>query len=151
MAELISTERPGPDRLAIVVFAGGFDRVHYALVIASAAAATNRKVTLFFTGRAILALAGQGDDGTPGWSGLDPADDGAPAADRDRFLTSGGMAGLEELLEACVALGVTVMVCEMGLRALTPAVTLRTDVPTQAGGVVTFLNEAPKTGAILFI
>lgn len=157
---MAAAEKQGPDALAIVLFAGGFDRVHYALVMASAAAATNRKVTLFFTGRALLALladgggdaAEAGASGKPGWHGLDPADDGRSPAARDAWFTANGLAGFEELLEACVALGVTVMVCEMGLRALgLPAerTALRADVPVKTGGVVTFLNEAPKAGALL--
>ena len=41
----------------------------------------------------------------------------------------------------------------MGLRALgLPAgAQLRADVPVATGGVVTFLNDAPKGGAMLFI
>ncbi len=143
----------GPDSLSIVLFAGGFDRVHYALVMASAAAATNRKVTLFFTGRALNTLLAADADGAPGWHRLDPADDGSRPAERDAFFTANGLAGFEELLEACVMLKVTVMACEMGLRALgLPAgAPLRPDVPVKTGGVVTFLNDAPKTGAILFV
>ena len=143
----------GPESLSIVLFAGGFDRVHYALVMASAAAATNRKVTLFFTGRALSTLLAGDADGTPGWHRLDPADDGSRPAERDAFFTANGLAGFEELLEACVMLKVTVMACEMGLRALgLPAgAPLRSDVPVKTGGVVTFLNDAPKTGAILFV
>ena len=140
----------GPDSLSIVVFAGGFDRVHYALVLASAAAASNRKVTLFFTGRALNALV---DSPEPGWHGLDPADDGSRPAERDRFFAGNGLATFEELLGACVALGVTVMACEMGLKALgLPAgAGLRPDVPVQRGGVVTFLNESSSGGAMLFV
>ncbi|WP_353858399.1 DsrE family protein [Azospirillum formosense] len=143
----------GPESLSIVLFAGGFDRVHYALVMASAAAATNRKVTLFFTGRALNTLLAADADGVPGWHRLDPADDGSRPAERDAAFTANGLAGFEELLEACVMLKVTVMACEMGLRALgLPAGTpLRPDVPVKTGGVVTFLNDAPKTGAILFV
>ncbi|CAO3441441.1 NADH dehydrogenase (EC 1.6.99.3) [Azospirillum argentinense] len=143
----------GPENLSIVLFAGGFDRVHYALVMASAAAATNRKVTLFFTGRALNTLLADDADGAPGWHRLDPADDGSRPAERDAAFTANGLAGFEELLEACVMLKVTVMACEMGLRALgLPAgVPLRPDVPVKTGGVVTFLNDAPKTGAILFV
>ncbi|MCW2238316.1 DsrE family protein [Azospirillum canadense] len=143
----------GPDSLSIVLFAGGFDRVHYALVMASAAAATNRKVTLFFTGRALAALLDEAEPGVPGWHGLDAADDGRSPAERDGWFTANGVAGLEELLGACVMLNVTVMACEMGLRALglPPGVALRPDVPVKTGGVVTFLNDAPKTGAILFV
>ncbi|MGY0789304.1 DsrE family protein [Azospirillum argentinense] len=143
----------GPESLSIVLFAGGFDRVHYALVMASAAAATNRKVTLFFTGRALNTLLAGDTDGVPGWHRLDPADDGSRPAERDAAFTANGLAGFEELLEACVMLKVTVMACEMGLRALglPVGVPLRPDVPVTTGGVVTFLNDAPKTGAILFV
>ena len=44
------------------------------------------------------------------------------------------------------------MVCEMGLRAIgMESAELRTDVPYQAGGIVTFLNDASADGAMLFI
>ena len=143
----------GPESLSIVVFAGGFDRVHYALVMASAAAATNRKVTLFFTGRALRTLLAESAEGAPGWHGLDPADDGSAPAERDQWFGANGLAGFEELLGACVALNVTFMACEMGVKALglptgTP---LRADVPVKTGGVVTFLNDAPQAGAMLFV
>ena len=143
----------GPDSLSIVVFAGGFDRVHYALVMASAAAATNRKVTLFFTGRALRTLVHEHEPGVLGWHDLDAADDGSRPSERDRFFAKNGLATFEELLGACVALGVTVMACEMGLKALglPPGVGLRPDVPVQRGGVVTFLNEASANGAMLFV
>jgi peroxiredoxin family protein len=136
----------GPEKLSIVVFSGGFDRVHYALVMASAAAATNRQATLFFTGRAVQALL---ED--PGWRGLDPADDGSAAADRDAFFATTGVATIEELLEACAALGVRFMACEMGLRALGKPEPhrLRPDLSVETGGVVTFLNDA--TGAVLYV
>ncbi|MBP2309314.1 peroxiredoxin family protein [Azospirillum melinis] len=143
----------GTSALSIVLFAGGFDRVHYALVMASAAAATNRKVTLFFTGRALRALVHETEPGVLGWHDLDPADDGSTPVARDRYFAAHGLATFEELLEACVAMGVTVMACEMGLRALglPPGVCLRADVPVATGGVVTFLNEAPGGGAMLFV
>jgi peroxiredoxin family protein len=143
----------GPESLSIVLFAGGFDRVHYALVMASAAAATNRKVTLFFTGRALNALRRESAPGTPGWHGLDPADDGSAPAARDAFFQENGLAGFEELLGACVMLNATVMACEMGIRALglPDGTALREDVPVKTGGVVTFLNDAPETGAIVFV
>jgi peroxiredoxin family protein len=133
--------------LSLVVFAGGFDRVHYALVMASAAAATNRKTTLFFTGRAVLALKGN-----DGWRELDPADDGSSPQERNAHFGCNGLAEFEELLESCVALGVTIMVCEMALKAIgLDASALRSDVPVVSGGVVTFLNDAPAGGRMLFI
>ena len=47
---------PRPQKLSVIVFSGDYDRVHYALAMASAAAATNRAVTLFFTMAATRAL-----------------------------------------------------------------------------------------------
>lgn len=129
---------PRSDGLSLVVFSGGFDRVHYALSMAAAAAATGRRVSLLVSGRAVRALLPEG------WRELDPADDGAPPAERDRFLTARGIASFEELLEACAALEVRIIVCEMALRALDlPAGTpLRADVPASIGGIVGFLDLA---------
>lgn len=143
----------GPDSLSIVVFSGGYDRIHYALVMASAAAATNRRVTLFFTGRALRALVHEREPGVLGWHDLDAADDGSNPAERDRWFAKQGIATFEELLEACVALGVTVMACEMGIKALglPPGAELRSDVPVTRSGVVTFLADASPTGASFFI
>jgi len=125
------------DKLSLVVFSGDFDRVHYALVLAAGAVASNHAVTLFFTMGAARALVD--------WRTL-------PGAEADETLRARGVAGFEELLEACVALGVTIMVCEMGLRALgVDAATLRPDVPVTAGGIVTFLADASKDGGMLFI
>lgn len=143
----------GPDSLSIVVFSGGYDRVHYALVMASAAAATNRRVTLFFTGRALRALVEEREPGVLGWHDLDAADDGSSPVERDRWFAKQGIATFGELLEACVALGVTIMACEMGIKALglPPGVGLRGDVPVTRSGVVTFLADASPTGASFFL
>lgn len=132
-----AAEPGAPDKLSLVVFSGDFDRVHYALVMAAAAVATNKAVTLFFTMGAARALVD--------WRTL-------PGADADDSLRAKGLASFDELLDACVALGVTLMVCEMGLKALgiDPA-SLRADLPITPGGVVTFLADASKDGAMLFV
>lgn len=125
------------DKLSLVVFSGDFERVHYALAMAAGGVASNHAVTLFFTMGAARALVD--------WRVL-------PGAEADETLRARGVAGFEELLEACVALGVTIMVCEMGLRALgIDATSLRPDVPVTAGGIVTFLADASKDGGMLFI
>ncbi len=131
----------GPDKLSIIVFDGRFDRVHYALVLASAAAATNRAATLFFTAHALPALA------PGGWRRLQ----GDPEA-TNAGLKKKGVADFESLLEACRDLGVRFIACEMGLRAagLTDK-DLDSDLGIEIAGVVTFLGDAPKTGALLFI
>lgn len=136
--------------LSIAVHAGEFDRVHYALVMASAAAASDRRVTLFFTGDAVHAVArGPGD--APGWHRLRAAPDQAAA--RDAGLRARRVAGFEELLAACGELGVRLIVCEMALRAadLDPnAGVLRPDLELEIAGVVTFLNQGAG-GALLFV
>ena len=139
-------------RLSLVVFSGGFDRVHYALAMAAAAAATGRAVSLLVTGRAIPALIAGESRETPGWHGLDAADDGSAPTARDAVFAARGVAGFEELLTSCAALEATVIVCEMGLRALgLPSdVRLRADVPHRVGGIVTFLGGA-EGGDILFV
>lgn len=128
------------ERLALVVFDGAFARVHYALVMASAAAATNRRVVLFFTGRALKALLPEG------WRQLD----GDPAAQEAAFAAR-GIAGFPALLEACRELGVRFIACEMGLRAegLTPEA-LDPALAIDIAGVVTLLNEA-ENGPLVFI
>lgn len=149
MAEATRTET-GP--LALVVFSPAFERVHYALAIAAAALACNRPVTLFFAMAATRALARPAADGTPGWAGLATEQSGQSAPEIDSALRAKGIAGFEDLLAACVGLGASVMVCEMGLRALdlTPDA-LRDDVPLRPGGLVTFLGEIGGAGAPMFI
>jgi peroxiredoxin family protein len=140
-----------PDRLSIIVFSGNYDRVHYALAAAAAAAAVNRPVTLFFTMAALRALT-RPDSGQPGWAALLADENGQPPLVRDILYAQEGIGGFEELLSACTELGVEFMVCEMGLRAIGLArMDLREDVPVKEGGLVTFLAGASNTGVTLFI
>ncbi|MCP5366302.1 MAG: DsrE/DsrF/DrsH-like family protein [Hyphomicrobiales bacterium] len=140
-----------PDKLSIVVFSGEFDKVHYALVLASGAAAIGRPVTLFFTMEACRAILRPGADGAAAWRARPTTTGGTGGAMDDGFAAR-RVATFEELLEACVAMGVAFMVCEMGLRAMDlPRDALRDDIPFQDGGVVTFLNDASRDGAMLFV
>jgi peroxiredoxin family protein len=139
-------------KLSVVVFSGDFDRVHYALAMASAAAATNRPATLFFTMGALRALLKDEPDGTPGWHALGPASGGTGPAQREREFEARGVATFAELLDACRELGVKFMVCEMGLRAEgLDAGALRDDIPFEQGGIVSFLADASPTGHTVFI
>lgn len=128
-----------PDRLSLVVFSGDFARVHYALVLASAAAAVGTPATLFFTMDACRLL-------TPGWR------DHAGAGGIDDGYRARGVAGFEELLLACAEMDVRFIACEMGLRAIgiAPA-DLRDDVSIGIAGVVTFLGDASADGMSLFV
>lgn len=140
-------------RLSIIVFSADYDRVHYALVMASAAAATNRPVTLFFTMGASKALLAARRNGAPGWATLSATDDGISATDRDASHGTAGIATMEDLLGACAELDVTVLVCEMGLKAEGLALSnLRTDLAVTEGGMVSFLTESEKDGGqIVFV
>ena len=143
----------GRDRLSLIVFSGDYDRVHYAFVMASAAAATNRPVTMFFTMGAIKALLAPGTNNAPGWAILGPGENGETPVDRDSSHAKAGVATLEELLLACADMNVTMGVCEMGMVAEGLAATdLRDDVSVTQGGMVSFLAEAENdNGRIVFV
>ncbi len=112
--------------LGILLISGGHERAHYALVLATAAAALGRKVTLFATNGGVrLLLAAR------------PLEADA----REALVTAAGVAGIGTLLEAARDLGVDLWVCEAGLvseglreAALLPAV--------EATGAVSFLTAA---------
>jgi peroxiredoxin family protein len=144
--------RRPPDKLSLVIFSGAFDRVHYALVMAAAAIATGTPATVFFTMAACRALARPGPTGTPGWHTMPAGDRPGDAAAMDRDLGERGIAQFEELLSACAELGVRIMVCEMGLRAIgMTREDLRDDITVEETGAVTFLGDASATGTVLFI
>ena len=150
----------GPRKLSLIIYSGAFAKVHYALVLASAAAAVGTPATLFFTMDAAKFLQKPLADGTPGWrllparpAGGVPADDEDPASGAaDDDYGKRGVVTFEELLSACAAFGVTFMVCEMGLRVIgLEASALREDLTIAKGGVVSFLADASEHGAMLFI
>ena len=120
--------------LGLLLLDGSYERVHYGLAMAASALAINRPAVLFFTNGALLALAGP-----QGWRRLGG---GAEAADAAR--RAAGVAGIEELFEACAALGARVIACEMGLRSMgLQANDLRADIAVEVAGLVTFYNALP--------
>ncbi len=133
------------ERLSLILLSGSFERVHYGLAMASAAAALARPVTLFVTHGATRALLAAGPGERPGWAGLPLGPDLAPPELADALALDArnrqrGVAGFEELLEACAGLGVEIIVCEMGLRAQgLAAAALRPDLPIQRAGLATLL------------
>ena len=144
----------GRERLSVVLLSGDFERVHYALCMASAAAALERPVTLFVTLGALRAFVAEDAQGRPGWMRLPVAQDLAPrnVADGgalDARYRGRGVAGFEELLEACRGLGVEFMVCDMGLRALglEPG-ELRADLDLRPGGLATLLARGGRIVAL---
>jgi uncharacterized protein len=113
------------DSLGLLLLSGSHDRAHYAFVLASGAASLGRSVVLFATNRGCLGLAKD-------WSGLDDAA-------RDARVQTAGVAGLDELREAAIELGVRLIACEAGLRAegIDPGSLLPS---VEVAGVVTFLS-----------
>jgi peroxiredoxin family protein len=141
----------GLDKLSVIVLSEEFERVHYALVLVSAAAAVGRPTTLFFSNQAVRALRRPDQAGIPGWHAMRGAG-GEDASDIDDRLRARGVAGFEELLAACVDLGARMIVCEMGLRGMgMDATELRSDVPVEIAGVVTLLGDASAHGAMLVL
>ena len=116
---------PSDRTLGVLLIAGTHERAHYAFVIASGAAAIGRQVVVFATNAGCHALFAD-------WSGLGDAD-------RDQRIRDAGVAGLGELRDASIELGVRLIACEAGLRgeALDPA-RLLPDV--EVAGVATFLS-----------
>ncbi len=113
--------------LALLLLSGSQERAHYAFVLAAGGAALGRRVVLFATNRGCLALCRD-------WSALDDAA-------RDAVLRARGVAGLSELREAAVDLGVRLIACEAGLLAEAVA---REDLlaGVEVAGVATFLEAA---------
>ncbi len=108
--------------LGLLLISGGHERAHYAFVLAAGAAALGRPVVLFATNQGCRALLA----------------DLSSFADRDEAVRAAGVAGLAELREAAMELGVRLIACEAGLRvarvaagALLPGV--------EVAGVATFL------------
>lgn len=135
-----------PSPLGILLISGTFERAHYALMVATAAAATARPVVLFATNAGVRAFLAKRPDGSPGWTTL--AHYGG-AARRDEELRGRGVAGFGELLASAKELGVRLIVCEAGLKAegLTPAM-LDDTLEGEVAGIVTFLAET-EGGQIL--
>ncbi len=137
---------PRPDRsLICIVHSGDYERVRFVLATAAAAAAADRAVTLFFTMDACVAL--QRDRG---WHQLRSTGSDAPTADTK--LRERGIGGFDELLGACRELGVTLIACEMGLRAGDLSKDqLDPDLDVEIGGLVSLLSGDGADAQLLFV
>lgn len=88
--------------LGVLLRSDGHEAAHYALILATAAAAVGRGVVLFATNggcRLLLKATPLADD------------------PREALLGERGVAGIRTLLEAARDLGVRLVACEAGLRA----------------------------------
>ncbi len=110
--------------LGILLLSGAFERAHYAMVLAAGAAAVDRRVVMFATNGGLHALCRD-------WSGL-------AGSEADAVLRRRGVAGFAALRDALAPLGVRLLACESGLRAMAlPATALLPEV--ECAGVPTFL------------
>ncbi|MDE7546397.1 DsrE/DsrF/DrsH-like family protein [Acetobacter fabarum] len=90
--------------LVLLVVEARYERIHAAYMLAATAAAMGQCVLLFGMGAGVCAFCGD-------WNGLD----GAAGADMRK---QAGVAGLDDLREAVVDMGVTLMVCDSGVKTL---------------------------------
>lgn len=110
--------------LGILLISGGHERAHYALVLATAAAAVGRGVVLFATNQGVH---------------LFHRDAKLLADANERALRDAGVATLATLLEAAAELPVRRIACEAGLRSAGVAAA-ELAPGTEVAGVVTFLQ-----------
>ncbi|RMH61699.1 MAG: hypothetical protein D6678_02905 [Zetaproteobacteria bacterium] len=153
--------------LTIVCFSGEFDKLLAAFTIATGAAATNRKVTMFFTFWGLNALKKADGRRALGKDLLSRAFNwlmgGRKQLPLSRFNFAGispklmrgmmrknNVAQLEELMEAAHALGVRIFACEMSMHILGVRQDDLIDEVQSVVGVATFLNES-ENAHIIFI
>ncbi|PPR10780.1 MAG: hypothetical protein CFH41_01355 [Alphaproteobacteria bacterium MarineAlpha11_Bin1] len=124
-----------PDKLSLIIQSNDFDRVHYGLVLASAALAVGKPVTLFFAMEGTRALVPRFAD-----------------VPREKILAEMNLATFEGLVAVCAEMKAQFMVCEMGMRAMSiKREQLRNDITITEGSAVSFLADASKNGAMLYI
>ena len=118
--------------LGVLLLDGGHERAHYALVVATGAAALGRRVTLFATNAGCRLFL---------------RDAPLLADPREARIAARGVAGLATLMEAAAELGIRRIACEAGLRAEgLEAAALSGGV--EVAGIATFL-EAVGAGQIV--
>ena len=88
--------------LGVLLISGGHERAHYALVMATGAAALGSDVTIFATNAGVRLLL---------------ADQALAADPREALLTARGVAGIGVLWAAACELGIRCIACEAGLAA----------------------------------
>jgi len=108
----------------VLLLSGDHERAHYALVVATGAAALGRDVTLFTTNAGCALF-------------IEPSP--LLADPREALVVGRGVAGIATLLEAGAELGLRRIACEAGLRATaTDAAALAPGVTV--AGIATFLD-----------
>jgi predicted peroxiredoxin len=117
---------PAPLPLGILLLSGEHERAHYALVLATGAAALGREVVLFATNAGCRLLL---------------AASPLLADPREALLAARGVAPIATLLEAASDLGIRRIACEAGLRAEGLGASALAE-GVEIAGVATFLAAA---------
>jgi peroxiredoxin family protein len=141
--------------LSILLYSGDFDRIHYALCMATAAAAIDKKVTLCITMQAFQALLCDSEGALVGWQSMTLSSAvsslARTAEELDSYYRQRQIASFEQLVEAAAELGITCIACEMGMRALGLEMSdLDARLQWRAGGLASFFQQAGE-GAIITI
>lgn len=110
--------------LGVLLTEGTHERAHYALVVATGAAALGRTVTLFATNGGCRLFLRAAPFST------DP---------REALLAARGVAGIATLMEAAQELGIRRIACEAGLRAEGLAAAELAE-GVEVAGIATFLE-----------
>ncbi|MFT8441326.1 DsrE family protein [Acetobacter fabarum] len=126
---------PPPCDLALLVVESRYERIHAAYMLAATAAAMGQTVLLFGMGAGVCAFCRE-------WNGLD-------AAEGARMRAQAGVAGLDDLRDAVVDMGVTLMVCDSGVKTLgLNAQDLLAGVETV--GLPSFFDRAGRARQLVF-
>lgn len=154
------------NRLSMVVFSGDLDRVLAAFVIASGAAASGMEVSMFFTFWGLTALRQKRESrgktffqklmgwmtpvGTRGL-GVSKMNFGGIGAKMLRtMMRQQGVPQIEEMAQMARDLGVRIVACQMSMDVMGIHKEELLD-GVEVGGVATFLGDATKSKATLFI
>jgi peroxiredoxin family protein len=166
-AQLDALRAQSPDnRLSMVVFSGDLDRVLASFVIASGAAASGMEVSMFFTFWGLTALRQKRESRGKtlfqkmmGWMtpvgirglGVSKMNFGGIGAKMLRtMMRQQGVPQPEEMAQMARELGVRIVACQMSMDVMGIHKEELID-GVEVGGVATFLGEATRSKATLFI
>jgi peroxiredoxin family protein len=166
-AQVDALRAQSPDnRLSMVVFSGDLDRVLAAFVIASGAAASGMEVSMFFTFWGLTALRQRRESRGKtlfqklmGWMtpvgirglGVSRMNFGGIGAKMLRtMMRQQGVPQPEEMAQMARELGVRIVACQMSMDVMGIHKEELID-GVEVGGVATFLGEATRSKATLFI
>jgi peroxiredoxin family protein len=135
--------------LSIMLISGEFDRIHYALSMATAAASLERKVTLCISLAACKAFTPDGWKALPLSAAMGQVAVSAEAL--DNYYAKQHIATFDVLLDATAELAIPCIACEMGMRASGLVLTdMDARLAWMPGGLISFYQQAGD-GAIIVV